>query len=323
MGMPLPRGAFLEKQHGGARNYAVRQTRKNVVVRIHSVSPTAGEIFYLRAVLQHHRGRSFNDLRTVAGTTYGTWHEAALRLGLFHSENEGHYALEEAITALRTPAQLRFLFARIILEGYAAIPLWDDFKHFLTRDHVDRLHSESLGCDQALRDLAHFIREGGRHLSEYGLPEPDNLSRDTLAEMEAFEPRCEELREIAHDAHQMLTDEQRQVFDKIYAYISCAPSNPNSRPLFIEGRPGRGKSFVVQAILASLRSNGHIVLIVGTTALAVQQYERGRTAHHMFRLPVNEVNNYSFHVTHELTYITIRTTPRSNLSSPPEQVEQA
>ena len=141
-GMPLPNGAFLEKPHGGAQNYVVRHTRGDIVVRIKSISPNAGEVFYLWAVLQHHQGRSFDDLRTITSVMYNTWHEAAVQLGLFHSKNEGHYALAEAVAALRTPAQLRFLFSHIILEGYAATPLWEHFREFLIRDHIQRLHSD-------------------------------------------------------------------------------------------------------------------------------------------------------------------------------------
>ena len=147
-----------------------------------------------------------------------------------------------------------------------------------------------IGCDQALRDLSQLIQEGGRWLSEYGLPEPENLSWDTLAEIEAFEPRQTELQQIANNAYWILTDEQRQAFDEIHGYIIRHPSHCDSSPLFLEGKPGRGKSFVICAALASLRSEGRVLLIVGTTALAVQQYECGCTTHHMFRLPVNEVS---------------------------------
>lgn len=40
-------------------------------------------------------------------------------MGLF-TKDEGWYALEEVVSAYQTPAQLHFLFARIILEGYPA-----------------------------------------------------------------------------------------------------------------------------------------------------------------------------------------------------------
>ena len=56
----------------------------------------------------------------------------------------------------------------------------------------------------------------------------------------------------------------------------------------------------IQASAASFRADGLLLLIVGTTALAVHQYEHGRTAHHTFCIPVNEVHFYFslFHLSH-------------------------
>jgi len=42
-------------------------------------------------------------------------------------------------------------------------------------------------------------------------------------------------------------------------------------------------------LINRLHSNEHIVLIVGSTALSIVQYERGRTAHSAFGIPVTEV----------------------------------
>lgn len=117
-----------------------------------------------------------------------------------------------------------------------------------------------------------------------------------MAEIKAFEPRREELRQIADSAYELLTDEQRKLFAEVHKYVRRSteePNHPVNCPLFIEGTPGRGMSFVTKATSASLRSDSLIVLIVGTTALAVQQYERGQTALNMFHLPVNEANRRS------------------------------
>ena len=289
---PLPPSSFLEQPHAGVRKKVTERPRGEKIVRIMSVSPTAGELFYLRAVLQHHHARSFQHLRTVRGTIYETWHETAKALGLFVTETEAHYALEEAVAALRTPAQLRFLYARVIMEGYPAVPLWDTFHDFLIRDHADRLSSEALGTDQTLRDLAALLHEGGRRLSDFGLPEPEFLSREVLIERDIFAGREDELQESSNQAFNSMTPEQKLFFHEIRDYLHSTaenPLDPFNRPIFIEGKPGRGKSFLLRATLDSLRADGLIVLIVGTTALAVQQYERGRTAHHTFRIPVTEV----------------------------------
>jgi hypothetical protein len=61
-------------------------------------------------------------------------------------------------------------------------------------------------------------------------------------------------------------------------------------PRFIEGKPGRGKTFLLDTIASFLRSQGLIVLIVGTSALAATLYEGGRTAHNLFKIPVTKVS---------------------------------
>ena len=47
--------------------------------------------------------------------------------------------------------------------------------------------------------------------------------------------------------------------------------------------------YLINAVASKLRSEGHIVLIVGSSALSATLYERGRTAHSLFRIPVKEV----------------------------------
>ena len=46
----------------------------------------------------------------------------------------------------------------------------------------------------------------------------------------------------------------------------------------------------MNTIVNKLRGEGKIVLIVGTSALAASLYERGRTAHSLFKIPVTEVH---------------------------------
>ena len=75
-------------------------------MQIHDVPPSHGENFYLRTLLQHRPALSFEDARTIDGTLYGTYQEAATELGLFATEKEAKYALLEGIQTLKTPHQL-------------------------------------------------------------------------------------------------------------------------------------------------------------------------------------------------------------------------
>ena len=83
-------------------------------------------------------------------------------------------------------------------------------------------------------------------------------------------------------------DEQRQIFDFIWNDI--AEEENAMHQFFIEGRPGRGKTFLIQTLLLRYRAEDHIILIVGTSALSAIAYPRGRTAHYMFGIPVTDDN---------------------------------
>ncbi|KAA8912770.1 hypothetical protein FN846DRAFT_772987 [Sphaerosporella brunnea] len=58
----------------------------------------------------------------------------------------------------------------------------------------------------------------------------------------------------------------------------CWSDGPH-RLYFIDGKAGRGKTFLVRAICDTLRSQADIAIIAGSTALSATLYERGRTAH--------------------------------------------
>lgn len=253
----------------------------HTVTRIQIISPTLGELFYLRCLLQHRPARSFTETRTINSVTYETYHEAAVQLGLFDNVNEGYYALQEAIASYQTPHQLRFLFARIVLEGYPARPLWDHFRNSLTIDLITSTHSEERGTDRALYIISQYLQDGGQSLQKYGLPEPIERSGEILLELEAFRGREQQLRLDSDISVQQMNTEQLTVFNMIWNTIITGTTDTDShdtrniQPVFLEGKPGRGKTFIVDAICSRLQSEGKIVLIVGTSALAAALYEHG------------------------------------------------
>lgn len=261
------------------------------VTRIRVVSPTCGEVFYLRCLLLRQPARSFAQLRTVDGVTFPSFHEAAVRLGLFANETEGHYALADATASFCTPAQIRFLFTRIVLEGYPAVPLWEEFRIALAQDFIMQTHSQERGVDLCLLSLASSFQEGGRALSHFGLPQPILRCPEVVSEIEAYAGRTAELALDAQTRYAHMTDEQKQVFLSVTTAVNTYTQTrqPHLSPLFLEGQPGRGKTFVVDAVCSALRAHGTIVLIVGSSALAATLYEGGRTAHNVFQIPVTDV----------------------------------
>jgi hypothetical protein len=265
-----------------------RHGRANIA-RLQTISPSAGELFYLRCLLMHRPARHFRDLRIFESQSFDTFHEAAIHFGLFTNIDEGRYAMEEAEQSFIPPSQLRFLFARIILEGYPAQPLWHSFCDSLSLDFVHSFHSTERGIDKTLQTIEEFIQDSGRRLRDFGLPQPQCRPLEVVNEIEAFTAYRPSLLHNATNALSMMNDEQHYLFLSLYNdIINTNPQTP-FHPTFIEGLPGRGKTFLVNAIVNRLRADGNIVLVVGTSALAASLYQRGRTAHSLFDIPVTDV----------------------------------
>jgi hypothetical protein len=94
--------------------------------------------------------------------------------------------LQEGVESFILPHQLRFLFARIIPEGYPGCPLWNSFSEHLSLDFIDATSSEQQGIDLALQDIADFLQDSGRSLTAYGLPEPLLCTVEVAMEHNAF-----------------------------------------------------------------------------------------------------------------------------------------
>ncbi|XP_044598377.1 uncharacterized protein LOC123274709 [Cotesia glomerata] len=60
---------------------------------------------------------------------------------------------------------------------------------------------------------------------------------------------------------------------------------------FLDAPGGTGKTFVISLILAEIRSNNGIALAVASSGIAATLLDRGRTAHLVFKLPLNIQNN--------------------------------
>jgi tRNA A37 threonylcarbamoyladenosine biosynthesis protein TsaE len=87
-----------------------------------------------------------------------------------------------------------------------------------------------------------------------------------------------------------MNPQQLAAFDVLYTAITSA--SPAHTVFYLDGKAGHGKSFVASALCTILRSENHIPIIVGTTAVSVRIYETGRTAHSAFGLPVSVVCPY-------------------------------
>ena len=263
----------------------MRDARYRFITRIHPVPPSKGELFYLRAILRQRAILSFEDACTVNGEMYDTFQEAAVLLGIFANDDEAEYALIEGIDYLRTPRQLRILFVHLLINDCIPTPLrlWQRFQLQLSRDYILRHNNtEQIGINCALDDLCHYLDEHGKTVSDYGLPHVLSYTREVEHEMERWNSDRPALAARANDAVRHLNAEQLQ----IYHAVTSAILEGRQLLAFVDGKGGRGKTFLLRAICDHIRSTGRLFLPAATSAFAAQNYDGGRTIHSAFKVCV-------------------------------------
>jgi hypothetical protein len=63
-------------------------------------------------------------------------------------------------------------------------------------------------------------------------------------------------------------------------------SIPTGDCYFLDGKAGREKTFLINAICDRIRGKGHIACITGLTALGATLYKKSRTAYSMFGISI-------------------------------------
>ena len=135
-----------------------RRTRglKSTIGRIRHVAPTmeSKELFHLRLLLNSRRGpTSFEDLRTVNGVTYPTFHEAVFHMSLVGDDMEWDITMEESsVTAMA--CQLRSLFVIILTHCMPMNPsvLWEKYKKHMSDDFRHKRTNSNPSSNQEFTD---------------------------------------------------------------------------------------------------------------------------------------------------------------------------
>jgi len=156
-------------------------------------------------------------------------------------------------------------------------------------DYLDEFSRAEIAADFTLRDLERFLKAQDSKLVDFGLPQPQDQSSLLQLERSNYLSQYLALTEQYQHNELLLSCEQLDIYNHVLESFYSPPANCRTTCFFIEGQAGRGKSFTASVLINKLRSKGYIVLIVGSTALSVVQYEQGRTAHSAFGIPVTEV----------------------------------
>ena len=266
------------------------------------VPPTAGEKFHLRMLLMIVKGpQSFDDLKTVDDEVCQTFHEACLKRGLLEDNGEWHICLQDA-AEIQTGSQLRHLFTTLLLfcTPTQLNILWMTFREKICDDLRHRLHdlgrtniTQTEIYDFGLHLIDDILHDSGHALSEFpSMPLSQfnwssTIGNRLISQQMNFDPAYE-----AATAHQLLSSlnkDQQYAFNKIWQSIT----RNEGRSFFIDGFGGCGKTYLYQTICHAVRAEGLIILCVASTGLACLLLPGGQTAHSMFKIPIDGLNESS------------------------------
>ena len=276
-----------------------------VVGRIRHVSPTmeCKELFHLRLLLNTKRGpTSFEDLRTIDGVTYTTFHEAAFAMGLVEDDREWEIVMEES-SVVASSSQMRSLFVIILTHGMPMNPsfLWDKYKNSMSEDFMMKRVHRNPSLDRevieddynlALLDIESQLQVFPKsRTTDYNLPAtkepPVPVEMDSNSEIRnalSFDPDVEKskMKEFVDE----FNDEQRGSFDEINQSVI----DGSGKCFFLDGAGGCGKTYVAKALIHATRSRRQIAIACASSGIASTLLPKGQTAHSAFSIPIEGLN---------------------------------
>ena len=125
---------------------------------------------------------------------------------------------------------------------------------------------------------------GGRELPEYGLPQPQSVDNDRFARVYHREINYDQVEQRTYVElnFPLLTSDQREVYD-----CFCSMIGDEGGILFLDAPGSTGKTFLINHILAKLRSEGKIALATASSGIAATLLTGGPTLHSTFKIPLD------------------------------------
>ncbi|CEM06285.1 unnamed protein product [Vitrella brassicaformis CCMP3155] len=284
-----------------------RRRHGSTIGRVYNVSPAAGERFFLRILLHHIPGaKSFQDLRTVDGVVHSDFRSACNALGLFRENAESIDCLQQA-KEWQMPHQMRHLFVELLDQQLVSKPeqLWEQFKVDLAADYIHRWRvvignaaapPRQEDIDRALIDIDDILMTFNKSIEKdfNMLPPRPATPTERRADLEYARVReretynTEQAAELASENEAQFNSRQREAFEAIVPLTLAAVSDEQPHPtcFFIDSPGGGGKTFLLDTILASVRSTGRIAVACASTGVAALLLQGGTTAHSRFGIPV-------------------------------------
>ena len=281
------------------------------------------ELRALTAILRMQPARSFRDLRTFEGVEYENHVACAEAMGIDLGDDQHRQIMRETInpdvaawrafdrgeaerpfmTTMGSCVELRRMLVALMLaagpdcsEGPA---LAEEFFDYLT---LDLPHTGGFDPDAApsgeedlsdlkwkllVQELSKLMFAEREDLSDYGFQDDIDDNFDLVQEEVAKHPKRRQNEILARcriDAES--NPEQQEVKDAIMREVAAWHGGGYATPIMIHGRPGRGKTYLMRNVIASLRKGGRVVTVTASSAKAALHYDGGITAHKGFGIKV-------------------------------------
>ncbi|UYV68939.1 hypothetical protein LAZ67_6001728 [Cordylochernes scorpioides] len=268
--------------------------------RVYTVHPNNAECFFLRMLLHTVRGpTSFSSLKCVNGEECRTFREACQKLGLLEDDQHWDNVLSEAASQ-SFPEQIRELFAILLTTCNPSNPqnLWEKYRESMSEDVLIKARRANPTLDinfssdifnEALLLLQNkCLAINDRTLSQLGLQSPERcqptiLNRELMREKNY---NIEQLRRFVDSKKPLLVEDQREAYNSIMDCIN----KQQGGIIFLDAPGGTGKTFLINLLLAEVRSKNAIALAIASSGIAATLIAGGRTAHSMLKLPLNIAN---------------------------------
>ncbi|XP_078523156.1 uncharacterized protein LOC144792149 [Lissotriton helveticus] len=262
--------------------------------RMYTIHPKQYECFHLRILLQHVRGpTSFESLLTVHGQLMPTYQSACKSLGLIEDDQHWKHTLSDAALS-DCPNQLRQLFVTILIFCNPSDPmsLWEEYKEHLCEDILHRkqqeTHDDSIPFTNdifnqgliAIEDSLYELNE--KSLKDFKLPDSYRTIHNTNKHTQILP--------LNYNIHQYVEQHlPNLVPDENVAYNTIVQSveSKEGKIFFLDAPGGTGKTYLINLILAKIRSSGLLALAVASSGIAATLLTGGKTAHSTFKLPLN------------------------------------
>uniref|UniRef100_A0A0N5BCR2 ATP-dependent DNA helicase n=1 Tax=Strongyloides papillosus TaxID=174720 RepID=A0A0N5BCR2_STREA len=272
-----------------------RKINIKVIGRIVAIPKTKKELFAMRVLLIHKKGvKSFDDLKTIDGIRFETYHDAAKFLNLI---KQGVLEIDyfNELKNMLTPPE--FTSALVIYicqepEFIYHLKVFNLHKDYMNQVYLPRYRN---GPNGRVSEII-VIEKANNHLlyqiyllltaNEYNMKK-SNLTFDSINFEDIIDQDGVSIEEDAILLQRYVNNATRGQLDGYEAFKTIFNSTRDSKVIIVEGPAGTGKTYLYNMLSTYLRTESKKYINFATTGIAASLLHQGQTVHSLFKMLLN------------------------------------